>query len=92
MDEKVDPFMRRWALPELEELNPPSGGGEEQDDPIYKAVPSTADLAEGFNFTPKKLEHLVTCDCNPCTCAVNEEMANDPRFSTVKVILNFFLL
>jgi hypothetical protein len=74
LDEKIDPFMRRWGLQELSAL----GQDDDTDDASFSAqAVSSTDLLADFNYVPKKMEHLVTCDCNPCTCAMNEESASE---------------
>jgi hypothetical protein len=71
LDEKVDPFLVRWGLQEL----PGTAQGEETDDPSSLYVPPSAEPegVDGLTFNPKKIEHIIDCDCNPCTCAVEED-------------------
>lgn len=83
LDEKVDPFMRRWGLQELAMMG--QGDESEETGSVFAGVASSTEFGEGFNFTPKKMEHLITCDCNPCTCAMNEDVISEPMFSTIKV-------
>ncbi|XP_035704751.1 uncharacterized protein LOC118434716 isoform X1 [Folsomia candida] len=90
LDEKVDPFMRRWGLQELAMMG--QGDESEETGSVFAGVASSTEFGEGFNFTPKKMEHLITCDCNPCTCAMNEDVISEPMFSTIKSVQDFALL
>lgn len=89
LDEKVDPFMKRWGLKELTEnmSNLPEEGDDESAAP--GVVNSSASVTDGLNFTPKKMEHFITCECNPCVCAIDlddEKAAEAAGATGLKVI------
>jgi len=72
LDEKLDPFLTRWGMPELS-----STFALDDPESVASFVASSASqgqTSDNFNFNPKKIEHKMSCDCNPCLCAVQERM------------------
>lgn len=81
LDEKVDPFMLRWSLQEL----PGTTVGEEDEAAPY--LPAT-EQSDGFNIQPKRIEHNIACECNPCTCEVEDETTKDAINTVVSILRN----
>jgi hypothetical protein len=68
LEEKVDPFLRRWGLTLWEEDVDDVFSLRKKDDEN-----GSDDILNKFTLRVGGITHQFDCDCNPCTCELEGE-------------------